>query len=419
MTQQNQRRRFGLLGRRLGHSLSPQIHALFGSVPYALIELEPEALGPFLESRDFDGLNVTIPYKRSVMPYCAELTARAQAVGAVNTIVKRADGSLLGDNTDCIGFEWSLDACGVDVRGAKCLVLGTGGASLAVRYALEARGAAEVVRISRSGPECYENIGRHADAKLVVNATPVGMSPAVDASPLTEAAWASLPALEGAIDLIYNPLRTAFLQAAAARGLRTENGLGMLVMQGKAAAERFLGRAVDAGEASRALSRIRAGFENIVLIGMPGAGKSTVAHLVAEQLGRPLVDADAEIEARAGKSIPDIFAESGESGFRDAEAAVIADAAKRRGIVLATGGGAVLRPENRCRLRMNGFVVWLERGLDVLASDGRPMTAAKGVKRLFDERAALYEAAADLRVRNVEGAPQAAAGEILAAFGRR
>lgn len=405
--------RFGLLGRRLGHSLSPDIHAMFGSVPYELFELEPEALGPFLKAGEFEGLNVTIPYKRDVMPFCAELTPRAKAVGAVNTIVKRTDGSLLGDNTDCLGFEWSLDECGVDVAGAKCLVLGTGGASLAVRHALEARGASEVVRISRSGPETYEAIGRHADAKLVVNATPVGMSPAVNASPLSDAGWAALPNLEGAIDLIYNPLRTRFLQQAAARGLSAENGLGMLVMQAKAAAEAFLGRGIEDALARDVLRRLHAGFENLVLIGMPGAGKSTVGRLAAERLGRPFVDADAEIEARAGKSIPEIFAESGEAGFREVEARVIAEASKRRGIVLATGGGAVIRPENRENLRMNGFVVWLERSMSSLALEGRPMTAAKGTAKLFEERAPLYKAAADLLVENREGEPEAAVKEIM------
>lgn len=401
--------RFGLIGAKLGHSLSPEIHAKLGDYRYDLIELDENELGPFLESGAFQGLNVTIPYKKAVIPHCTALTPRAETIGSVNTLVRLPDGGLLGDNTDYAGFAWMIERAGLSVESKKCLVLGSGGASLTVRAVLRDLGAGEVTVVSRTGPDHYGNLEKHAGAQLIVNTTPVGMFPKCDASPLET--LDIFPKLEGVLDIIYNPAETDLMRLARRRGLPAENGLGMLVMQAKAAAERFLGRTIPDAAADDILKDMRLQFSNLVLVGMPGSGKTTVGRRIAERLRRPFVDVDELIVQRAGRSIPDIFAQDGEARFRDLETEVIEELSASHGLVVATGGGSVLRERNRALLRRNGLIIWLNRPLSDLPSDGRPLSLARGVAAIFEEREPIYRAFADRIV--VSHSVEEAVGQIL------
>jgi len=304
----------GLLGRKLGHSYSPAIHrALGGGYSYELFEVEPENLSTFLERGDFHGLNVTIPYKKDVIPFCWELSPVAAKIGSVNTILRRPDGSLFGDNTDASGFLSMVKRSGIDVQGKKTLVLGGGGSSLTVCHVLSGLGAGEVVVISRGGENNYENLNRHRDAQVLVNATPVGMYPDTDNAPVSLSAF---PRLEGVLDLIYNPARTRLLMDAQSRVLPLLGGLTMLVGQARAACELFSGQPVDAGRERSVIRDLRRQTENIILIGMPGCGKSTIGKMLADVTERPFVDADHALETDAGLSIPEIFRREGEESFR-------------------------------------------------------------------------------------------------------
>ncbi len=388
--------RFGLLGEKLGHSYSPQIHALLYDNEYKLYEIPPEELGEFLQTTELSGMNVTIPYKKSVVPYCAELSDTARRLGSVNTLVRR-EGGWHGYNTDYDGFEFMLQKTGVDVRGKKAVVFGSGGASVTVRAVLTDHGAGEVVVISRSGESSYENLSRYADAAIAVNATPVGMYPNNGASP---ADLRVLPKLEAVLDLVYNPAKTALLLQAEDLGIPCLNGLGMLVAQAKRASELFTGAAVDGakiGEISRMLARQ---MGNIVLIGMPGCGKSSVGRALAKRLGRELFDADSLVEQTAGMSIPEIFEKEGEEGFRRRETAALSGLGKRSGSVISCGGGCVTRPENLPLIRQNGAVVWIKRDLELLPSDGRPLSQRHGARELYERRRELYESFADFAVEN-------------------
>ena len=390
--------RFGLIGAKLGHSLSPEIHAKLGNYRYDLIELTEEEVGPFLTSGDFQGLNVTIPYKKTVIPYCTELTPRAKAIGSVNTLVRLPDGGLLGDNTDYAGFLWMVERSGLSVKGKKCLVLGSGGASLTVRAVLHDLEASEVVVISRSGPDNYENLEKHANARLIVNTTPVGMFPNCNASPLQS--LDPFPELEGVLDIVYNPAHTDLMQMAMKKDLPAVNGLGMLVTQAKVAAERFLGHAIPDSAIDGILSDMTLASANIVLIGMPGSGKSTVGRRIAEKLHRKFLDTDDLIIKKDGRQIPDIFAKDGEAFFRGLETAVIEELSHEHGLVIATGGGAVMRERNRELLRRNGLIVWLDRPIEDLPSYGRPLSQSRGVEAIFAEREPVYRGFADRVVKN-------------------
>ncbi len=399
---------FGLIGEKLGHSFSPAIHRQLGDYSYRLIELAPEELGPFLERGAFRGLNVTIPYKKAVIPYCGTLTAQAERIGSVNTIVKRPNGSLLGHNTDYDGFVWLLRAAGARVEGRKALVLGTGGASLTVRAVLQDLGAGEIVSISRSGPDNYQNLERHADAKILVNATPVGMYPKTGVSPVELSCF---PQLEGVFDLIYNPAKTKLLLDAERRGLIFANGLGMLAAQAKAAAELFLQQDIPDERVEEIVQDMEKRTKNLLLVGMPGCGKSTVGRLLAQRLGRELADLDALIETRAGCTIPELFAQEGEEAFRRLEHTVLEETARRSGLVIATGGGVLTRAENWDPLRQNSTVIFLRRPVDQLPVQGRPVSQANDLEQLFRQRLPLYQRAADLEVDN--RTPEDAAEEII------
>ena len=398
----------GLLGRKLGHSYSPQIHGLLGDYSYDLFEKEPEELASFLKDGDFTGINVTIPYKKDVIPYLDALSPAAQKIGSVNTIVRRADGSLFGHNSDYFGFVSLVKHSGIAVEGKKVLVLGSGGTSNMVVTALRDLGAAPVV-ISRSGENNYGNLHLHSDASVIVNATPVGMYPNTGVSPID---LNRFPKLDGVLDVIYNPAKTQLLLDAESLGIPHENGLWMLVAQAKEAAEYFTGKKLPDSCIEKIHGILSRQMKNIVLIGMPGCWKSTIGNLLARKLGRKFVDADEEIIQLAGKSIPEIFAQDGEEIFREWETMALEHLGKQSGLVIATGGGCVTRQRNYPALHQNGSIVWLERDLSLLPTDGRPLSQSNRLEEMYAVRKPLYEAFADVRVANT-GSPENTVTEIL------
>lgn len=401
----------GLLGRKLGHSYSPQIHNLLGDYSYVLFEKEPEELENFLKNGDFSGLNVTIPYKKEVIPYLSELSPTAKKMGCVNTVLRRSDGTLYGHNTDYFGFTSLVRHAGLSVTGKKVLVLGSGGASNTAVAALKDLGASPVV-ISRSGENNYQNLHRHTDAAAIVNTTPVGMYPNTGVSPIDLKLF---PHLEGVLDVIYNPARTQLLLDAEKLGIHWENGLWMLVAQAKEAAEVFTGGKISDEVIEKIYRELSYQMKNIVLIGMPGCGKTTIGTLLAEKLGRTLADADEKIISLAGKSIPDIFAQDGEPTFRDWETKALTELGKQSGLVIATGGGCVTQKRNYPLLHQNGYLVWLERDCSVLPTDGRPLSQANDLGKMYAARKPLYEAFADIRVENA-GTPEETVQKILDAL---
>ena len=386
----------GLLGRKLGHSYSPQIHSYLGDYSYVLFEKEPEDVGDFVRNGDYTGINVTIPYKKDVIPYLDELSPAAQKMGSVNTIVRRSDGTLFGHNTDYFGFTSMVLRSGISVDGKKVLVLGSGGTSNTAVKALADLGA-NVFIISRSGENNYENLHLHADASVIVNTTPVGMYPKTGVAPVD---LKKFPKLEGVLDVIYNPARTQLLLDAEAMGLPNDNGLWMLVAQAKEAAEYFTGGPIADEAIARIHRKLSAQMQNIVLIGMPGSGKSTVAAALAEKMGRTVVDADAEIVRMAGKSIPRIFAEDGEAAFREWETKALGELGKQSGLIIATGGGCVTKQRNYPLLHQNGTIFWLQRSLDKLPTDGRPLSQANKLSDMYAVRKPMYEAFADCMINN-------------------
>ncbi len=391
----------------MGHSYSPQIHADLGEYSYELFEKEPEALSDFLQKGDFDGLNVTIPYKKDVMNYCQELSDTAKKIGAVNTLVHR-DGKLIGHNTDYFGFQSMVYRCGLDLSQKKVLVLGTGGASVTAQLVLQELGA-KVVVISRTGENNYENLSLHTDARAIVNCTPVGMYPNNGVSPLDLCLF---PKLEGVLDLIYNPASTKLLLDAQARGLVTENGLWMLVAQAKESAEWFMGRSLSREIIVSIHRKLARQTENIVLIGMPGCGKSTVAKLLGEAMGREVLDADTLLAEKAGCSIPEIFEKGGEETFRALESETLQELGKLSGKIIATGGGCVTRLENYNNLRQNGTVIWLQRSLDALATEGRPLSQRTKAEDMYRIREPMYRQFAHFTVSN-DGSPEDTIQAIL------
>ena len=398
----------GLLGRKLGHSYSPQIHGLLGDYSYELFEKEPEQLASFLREGDFTGINVTIPYKMDVIPHLDELSPAAHKIGSVNTIVRRADGSLFGHNSDYFGFVSLVHHSGITVNGKKVLVLGSGGTSHMVVTALKDLGAEPIV-ISRSGENNYDNLHLHTDASVIVNTTPVGMYPNTGVSPLD---LNRFPKLEGVLDVIYNPAKTKLLLDAEALGIPHENGLWMLVAQAKEASEYFTGQKLSDSVIERIHRVLSHQMKNIVLIGMPGCGKSTIGALLAEKLNRTFVDADEEIIRLAGKSIPDIFAQDGEDVFRHWETMALESLGKQSALVIATGGGCVTRSRNYPVLHQNGMIVWLERDLSQLPTDGRPLSQANRLEEMYALRRPMYDAFGDIRVSNA-GSPEDTVNEIL------
>lgn len=398
----------GLLGRKLSHSYSPQIHRELADYPYLLYEKEPEEVADFLKNGTFDGLNVTIPYKKTVIPYCDELSPAALRLGAVNTIIRKNDGRLIGHNTDFFGFTAMVKRSGLSISGKKALVLGSGGAANTAVAVLQEFGA-QVIRISRSGENNYSNLHLHRDAALIVNATPVGMYPNNGDSPLS---LDFFPSLEGVLDMIYNPARTQLLMDAERRGLIALNGLLMLVAQAKESAEWFLNTSIPDEKILKIEALLQQEMENIILIGMPGSGKTTVGTILMAQTGKTLIDADAAIVKKAGCSIPEIFASQGETGFRALETEVLRELTKKSGQIIATGGGCVTRAENYALLHQNGRIFCLHRDLQNLPVDGRPLSQTTALSEMYRIRKPLYQRFADHHIDNNSTA-ESAADEIL------
>ncbi len=385
---------YGLLGRTLSHSCSPAIHRMLGDYSYALWETDPDDLGRFLKEGSFRGCNVTIPYKKAVLPYLDDLSPTARSLGSVNTILRRPDGSLYGGNTDYAGFSYLLDTQGFDPAGRKVLVLGSGGASATVQAVLRERGARTVV-ISRSGPDHYGNLERHRDAAVIVNTTPVGMYPGNGAAPLS---LRDFPALQGVIDLIYNPARTALLLEAEALGIPARNGLPMLTAQAYYSSRLWGLTDRTPDDIAPLTARLAFSQQNLILIGMPGSGKSTAAQELGAALGRPVYDSDRTFEQAEGIS-PELYINRfGEPAFREKETAVLRRLGALSGAVIATGGGAVTRPENYPLLHQNGLLIRLCRDPADLDISAKPLFHRPDLAALYEERKALYEAFADVSV---------------------
>ncbi len=406
---------YGLIGERLPHSFSKEIHQRLAGYDYRLQELTPAQLPGFLQKRDFAGINVTIPYKQAVMPYLDEIDPKAAAIGAVNTIINR-QGRLLGCNTDYDGLVALVRHAGLSLEGKNVLILGTGGTSRTALAVARDLGAAQVKRVSRK-PEgddlSYEEAVREP-VQILINTTPVGMYPHPDHQPmdLSRFGW-----LEGVLDVVYNPLRTNLVLQARDNGARGQSGLYMLVAQAARAAELFLREPLSDDVLPGVYRAIHGEKQNIVLTGMPGSGKSTVGRILAQQMGRELIDTDTEIIRLVKRSIPDIFAQRGENGFRELESQVIAQVSQRTGVIISTGGGAILRQENVRRLRQNGRLYFLDRPPELLVpTSDRPLSRDReGLERRFAERYPRYLATADVGIP-VRGTPEEAAERIREEF---
>jgi len=404
---------YGLIGERLGHSYSPPIHRVFWDYDYQLYPMPREELIRVLKERKFQGLNITIPYKKDVLPYCDEISPVVEKVGSANTLYFR-DGKLCADNTDLPGFLFMLEKGGISLQGKKVIILGSGGTSLTAQAACREEKAQEYIVVSRSGPVNYDALyHQHTDGEVIINTTPVGMYPGNLESPVDLAAF---PRLSGVADVIYNPARTALILDARERKIPCIDGLWMLVAQAWHAAKQFIGRDIPEEKIQEAYQTVRRDCLNLVLIGMPGSGKTTLGKLAAEKLGKRFIDLDAEIEKEYGP-IPEIFEKQGENAFRELESAVCAKFGKESGLVIASGGGAILRRENVRALSQNGMMCWLQRPLEALGTQGRPLSQGglSALETMWQMRRPLYQACADFIVENT-GAPAQAAARMVEGF---
>ena len=406
--------KYGLIGEHLTHSYSCEIHAQIADYEYELHEIPPSGLGEFLTKREFNAINVTIPYKQDVIPYLDEISETAKRIGAVNTIVNR-NGKLFGDNTDFPGMLALAKHINVDVKGKKVLILGTGGASKTGHALAEYMGAESVYYVSRSGKNgsiTYEQaVSEHSDAQVIINATPVGMFPKQDGSPIDISAF---PKLEGVLDAIYNPLRTNLILDAQEKGIPAEGGLYMLSAQAVYAAAVFQDIPPDESLVDKAFNSVKNDKQNIVLIGMPSSGKTTVGRILAEKSGKELADTDEYIVKKIGMPISDFFAKFGEAEFRKIEKETAASLSAMGGKVIATGGGAVLDPENVRALKHNGVLVFLDRRPEnLIATDDRPLASRRSaIEKLYAERYDIYCAAAEVHI-DANTTPEAEADAIL------
>lgn len=406
--------KYGLIGEHLKHSYSCEIHAQIADYEYELHEIPPSGLGGFLKKREFNAINVTIPYKQDVIPYLDEISDTAKRIGAVNTIVNR-NGRLYGDNTDFAGMLALAKHIGVDMKGRKVLILGTGGASKTGHALAEYMGAQSVFYVSRSGKDgsiTYEQaVTEHSDAQIIINATPVGMFPKQDGRPIDISAF---PKLEGVIDAIYNPLRTNLILDAQERGIPAEGGLYMLSAQAVHASAVFRDIPLDESLVDKAFKSVKNDKQSIVLIGMPSSGKTTVGRILAEKCGKQLADTDEYIVRKIGMPISDFFAKHGEAEFRKIEKETVAELSATGGRIIATGGGAVLDTENVRALKQNGVLVFLDRRPEnLIATDDRPLASRRSaLEKLYAERYDIYCAAAELHI-DANTTPEAEADAIL------
>lgn len=398
-------KKYGCIGKKLGHSFSKEIHAKLADYSYELIELAEDEVGPFFEKKDFAAVNVTIPYKQTVIPYLDFISDVAKKIGAVNTVVNK-DGKLYGYNTDYYGMKALIGRVGLDLSGKKVLILGTGGTSKTARVLASDLGAAQILTVSRRKSEGFisyeEAAGIHSDADVIINTTPAGMYPDCGAKPIDISAFSRLC---GVIDVVYNPLRTNLVMDAKERGIKAEGGLYMLVMQAVVAVERFLDTVIEKEAADRVFASILASKENIVLTGMPGSGKSSVGKALSVE-GFEFFDSDTEIEKRCGCTIRELIEEKGEKYFRDLETEVIAELSKESCRIISTGGGAILREENVRFLKQNGKLFFLNAALSRLqATEDRPLSNTEDkLKKLYEERMGIYQATADVSVPDMASA---------------
>lgn len=395
MEQSDKQLRCGLLGQGLGHSFSPQLHALLGDYRYDCFECPPQELESFLREGAWDAVNVTMPYKKAVLPYCAEVSETVKRLGCVNVLLRRADGSLYGDNTDYDGFRYMVERSGFAVAGETVLVLGSGGASATACAVLRELGA-EVQVLSRNGGQCYGDLTPYRHARYIVNTTPLGMYPnngtaAVDLR--------SFPRCRGVLDVIYNPAKTAIMLQAEELGIPAQGGLAMLTAQAVQASARFTGRTLPESLAEELCQTFEKRQQNIILIGMPGCGKSTLSAELGRRMGRTVEEADAAVEERLGCSAAQWLTERGEDSFRTAETQVLRELGKRTGRILATGGGCVVRAENYPLLHQNGVIFWVRRELDKLETCNRPLSQGN-LRELYERREPLYARFADFTVDN-------------------
>ncbi len=393
---------YGLIGEKLGHSFSKEIHNQIGDYDYILKEIPKGELTAFMESKDFKGINVTIPYKQDVIPFLDYIDDAAKEIGAVNTVVNK-NGKLYGYNTDFIGLKRLILSQKLDLAGKKVLILGTGGTSRTARTVAKALGAAEIIIVSRSegeGVVTYEEAAlNHKDAKIILNTTPCGMYPKIEGTPIDLSAYADL---EGVIDVIYNPLRSQLVVEAQAKGLKAQGGLYMLVQQAIAAAEFFFDKPVDLEKAETIYKNMMGKKQNVILVGMPGCGKSTVGRKIAVALGRDFYDTDDVITEKEGMTPAQIIEQKGEPAFRDIEAAVCAEMAVKNNAVISTGGGAILREENVRHLKNNGVIFFIDRPLDKIRPTGdRPLSnSVDKLQAVFEKRYPIYTACADVHIKS-------------------
>ncbi|MGM9643095.1 MAG: shikimate kinase [Eubacteriales bacterium] len=411
--------KYGLIGEKLSHSFSKEIHEALTDYEYELCELAPEELADFLGNRDFCGINVTIPYKEKVIPFLDEISLAARKIGAVNTI-KNVDGKLVGDNTDFYGMREMIVRAGIELDGKKVLILGTGGTSKTARAVAADLGAQRTVTVSRTpsaNTVTYEEaLKLHSDADIIINTTPLGMFPNAEGKPLE---LEHFDGLSGVIDVVYNPLRTRLVIEAEDNGIPAIGGLTMLILQAARAAEIFLGEKLDDEKVERVIKDIYTSKENIVLIGMPGCGKTTVGNIIAEKTGRTLVDTDAVITEMTGCAPSKIIKNDGEKAFRDIETEAVRKVSKSSGVVIATGGGVVTREENISLLRQNGRLIYLHCCFaDLVPTQDRPLSATVPLLRaLYEVRHPLYENSADCIVDSShDNPPTVAAEEVLNQF---
>ena len=409
--------KYGLIGERLGHSFSRDVHAMLADYDYELCEIPREELGDFMTRAPFTAINVTIPYKEAVIPYLSYISEEARRIGAVNTIVKR-DGKLYGYNTDFFGMSAQINRMRLNLTGKKTVILGTGGTSKTARAVAQSMGANPIITVSRTKKEdaidYAELVSEHTDAQIIINTTPVGMYPRNDDSPIDVTLFKNL---EGVVDVIYNPIRTSLVVDALAMGVKAEGGLYMLVAQAVYASEIFLGVKHTKEKLDKIFKKIRRKKENIVLIGMPASGKSTVSSLLSTELSREACDTDEMIKSARGMSIPAIFESEGEAAFRDYESEAVAAASTKNGAVIATGGGSVLREKNVRLLKQNGVLFFIDRPPEKLVPTiDRPLAAdVEAIKRRYAERYEIYCAAADV-VIDADDTPVNIAKKIKGAF---
>ena len=391
---------YGLIGEHLPHSFSPEIHKRIGDYKYEIKELEPKELEDFFKARDFKGINVTIPYKQAVIPYLDEIDEAAKAIGAVNTVVNKY-GKLFGYNTDFGGLKALFERKKISVSGKKAIILGSGGTSKTAEAVLKSLGAQTVLKTDLNPGDGIitneEAVLKHSDAEILVNTTPCGMFPKLSGMAADPACF---PNLEGAIDVVYNPLKTDFVQRAQSLGIPSSGGLYMLVMQAILASGKFFDKTIEKEKAESIYQELLRTKKNIVLIGMPGSGKSTIGKLLSKKLGMPLFDSDKLIVQKSGRQISDIFEKDGEKAFRKLESETILELSGKTGAIIATGGGAVLDPENIKNLSKNGRIYFLDRPLkDLVPTADRPTASSvEAIKKRYEERYEIYCSSADKKI---------------------